>query len=64
MVLLAKIMNQIVAGPSPIPVLTCPDAPELGLPSTHSLSYGSQSRPAFRHICPASDPGILVQYAG
>jgi hypothetical protein len=53
-----------VIGPSPIPPLTCPDTPELGLPSTHSLSYGFQSRPAFSRICPASVFGIRVQYAG
>jgi len=64
-----EIKVQFVNGPSPIPVLTCPDTPELGLPSSHSLSYGFRSRPAFRRICPApvcriTAPGILVQYAG
>jgi len=45
-------------------MLTCPDTPELGLPSTHSYGYGSQSSPAFSRIWPASSLGILVQYAG
>ena len=55
---------QFATGPNPIPALTCPDTPELGLPSIHSLGYGLRSSPAFSRICPASDPGILVQYAG
>ncbi|MCP4472353.1 MAG: hypothetical protein GY815_17040 [Gammaproteobacteria bacterium] len=59
-----KVIVQFVTGPSPIPALTCPDTPELGLPSSHSLSYGFQSRPAFSRIWSASDAGILVQYAG
>ena len=59
-----EIKIQFVTGPSPIPALTCPDAPELGLPSTHSLSYEFRSRPAFRRICSAPEHGILVQYAG
>jgi len=63
-ILPVEIYIQVVTGPSPIPALTCPDAPELGLPSSHSLSYGFQSRPAFSRICPASESGILVQYAG
>jgi len=60
----AKVIVQFVTGPSPIPALTCPDTPELGLPSIHSLSYGFQSRPAFSRIWSALDAGILVQYAG
>jgi hypothetical protein len=59
-----KIKTQFVTGLSPIPALTCPDAPELGLPSSHSYGYGFQSRPAFSRIWPASELGILVQYAG
>ena len=59
-----KIRLQFVNGLSPILALTCPDTPELGLPSSHSLSYGFQSRPAFSRICPASESGILVQHAG
>ncbi len=55
---------QFVTGLSPIPALTCPDTPELGLPSSHSYGYGFQSRPAFSRICPASAPWILVQHAG
>ena len=62
-----------VNGPTPIPALTCPETPELSGArslrrsrhgSTHSLSYGFQSSPAFSRICPASVSGILVQYAG
>jgi len=60
----AGLKGQFVTGSSPIPALTCPDAPELGLPSSRSYSYGSQSSPASRRICPASSLGILVQYAG
>jgi len=60
----AKTIVRFVTGPSPIAALTCPDTPELGLPSTHSLGYGSQSSPAFSRICPASSLAILVQYAG
>jgi hypothetical protein len=56
--------TQFVTGPSPIPALTCPDTPELGIPSIHSLGYGLRSSPAFSRICPASASGILVQYAG
>jgi len=55
---------QFATGPSPIPALTCPDTPELGLPSSHSYGYGFQSRPALSRICPTSDSGILVQNAG
>jgi len=51
-ILRMEINIQIVAGPSPIPALTCPDTPELGLPSSHSYGYGFQSRPAFSRICP------------
>ena len=64
MLLLINLKIQVVTGPSPIPALTCPDAPELGLHSTHSLSYGFRSSPAFSHIWPASGLGMLVQYAG
>jgi hypothetical protein len=66
MFLWAKPKAQFVTGPSPIPALTCPDTPELGLPSIHSYGYGYgfQSRPAFSRICPASASGKLVQYAG
>jgi hypothetical protein len=60
MIVQAKWDVRIAADPSPIPVLTCPDTPELGLPSTHSSSYGSQSRPAFSRIWPASAHEILV----
>jgi len=55
---------QFVTGPNPILALTCPDAPELGFPSSHNYGYGFRSRPAFRRICPASASSILVQYAG
>jgi hypothetical protein len=60
---------QFLIGASPIPALTCPDTLELGLPSTHSYSYGPQSSPAFNRIWPASECritslGILAQYAG
>jgi len=55
---------QFVTGPNPILALTCPDTPELGLPSIHSFGYGFQSSPASSRICPASASGILVQYAG
>ncbi len=55
---------QFVTGPSPIPALACSDAPELGLPSSHSYGYDSQSSPAFRRICPASSLGMLVKYSG
>jgi hypothetical protein len=62
----------------PIPILTYPDSPELSGArslrrsrhgSTHSSSYGLQSRPASRRICPASAPRILpcgepMRYAG
>jgi hypothetical protein len=64
MFLWAKSRAQFVTGPNPIPALTCPDTPELGLPSIHSLGYGFRSSPAFSRICPASASGILVQYAG
>jgi hypothetical protein len=64
MFLWAKSKIQFVTGPSPIPALTCPDTPELGLPSIHSLGYGFRSSPAFSRICPASASEILVQYAG
>jgi hypothetical protein len=59
-----KIKKQFVTGPSPIPALTCPDTPELGLPSIHSLGYELRSSPAFSRIWSASASGILVQYAG
>ncbi len=64
-----EIKIQFVTGPSPIPALTCPDAAELGLPSSHSYGYGFQSRPALSRICPTpgcriTDSGILVQNAG
>jgi hypothetical protein len=67
MFLWAKLKAQFVTGPSPIPALTCPDTPELDLPSIHS--YGFRSSPASNRICPASvsrmtASGILVQYAG
>jgi hypothetical protein len=55
---------RIATGPIPIPALTCPDTPELGLPSIHSLGYGFRSSPAFSRICPAPASGMLVQYAG
>ena len=59
-----KMFNeQFINGPSPIPELTCPDTPELGLPSIHSYGYEFQSSPASRRICPASASGILVKYA-
>ena len=69
MFLWAKPKAQFIIGPSPIPALTCPDTPEFGLPSIHSLGYGFQSSPAFSRICAASvcritASGILVQYAG
>ena len=64
MFLSLKIKTQFLIGPIPIPALTCPDTPELGLPSIHSLGYGFQSSPAFSRICPAPASGILVQYAG
>ena len=83
MLSLAEIEKQPVAGPGPIPALTGPDTPELSgarslrrsrhgpLPAgtIHSLSYGFQSRPAFRRIWPASvwritASGILMQYVG
>jgi hypothetical protein len=69
MFLLRNSKTQFVTSPSPIPALTCSDAPELGLPSIHSLSYGLRSSPAFSRICPASvcritASGMLVQYAG
>jgi hypothetical protein len=64
MFLLIGSKTQFVAGPSPIPALTCPDTPELGLPSIHSLGYGLRSSPAFSRIYTASASGILVQYAG
>ena len=64
MYLCNKLKARLAIGPSPIPALTCPDTPELGLPSSHSYGYGFQSRPAFSRICPASVLGILVQYAG
>ena len=35
MFLSAKLKKQFVTGLSPIPALTCPDTPELGLPSIH-----------------------------
>ena len=57
-------MLLFVIGSNPIPALTCSDTPELGLPSTHSYGYGSQSSPALSHIWPASSLAILVQYAG
>ncbi len=55
---------QFVTGLSPIPALTCPATPELGLPSSHSYGYDSQSSPAFRRSCPAPSHGILVKYPG
>jgi hypothetical protein len=64
MFLSLKIKTQFLIGPIPIPALTCPDTPELDLPSNHSLGYGFRSSPAFSRICPASSSGILVQYAG
>jgi hypothetical protein len=62
-------LNIAPAGPSPIPALTRPDTPELGLPSTHSYGYGFRSSPAFSRICPASvsrmtASGMLVHYSG
>ncbi len=53
----------IVTDPIPIPALNCPCTPELGLPSTHSYGYGSQSSPAPRRTCPAPTSGMLMQYA-
>jgi len=35
-----NIKTQFLIGPIPIPTLTCPDTPELGLLSIHSLGYG------------------------
>ena len=69
MFLWAKPKAQFVTGPSPIPALTWPDTPELGLLRSRpaqsiSLGYGSSSSPAFSRICPAPASGILVQYAG
>jgi hypothetical protein len=61
--LLISSKTQFVTGPSPIPALTCPDTPELGLPLIHSYGYGFRSSPAFNRICPASASGILVQHA-
>jgi hypothetical protein len=37
MFLWAKLKAQFVIGPSPILALTCPDTPELGFPSSHSM---------------------------
>jgi hypothetical protein len=51
-------------GPEPIPVLTCQDTAELGLPSIHSYGYEFQSSPAFSRIFTASASGILAQYTG
>jgi hypothetical protein len=47
MFLWAKLKAQFVTGPSPIPALTCPDAPEPGLLRSRpaqsiSLGYGFQ----------------------
>jgi len=74
MFLSLKIKTQFLIGPIPIPALTCPDTPELGLLRSRpaqsiSLGYGFRSSPAFSRICPASvsrmtASGILVQYAG
>jgi len=64
MFLLINLKIQFVTDPSPILALTCPDTPELGLPSIHSLGYGLREGPAFSRICPASTSGILVQYTG
>ena len=69
MFLSLKIKTQFLIGPIPLPALTCPDTPELGLPSIHSFGYGFRSSPTFSRICPASVSrmtvsGILVQYAG
>jgi hypothetical protein len=68
-VAIALSLNIAPAGPSPIPALTCPDTPELGLPSTHSYGYGFRSSPAFSRSCPASvsrmtATGMLVHYSG
>jgi hypothetical protein len=36
MFLWTKLKARFITGPSPIPALTCPHTPELGLPSIHS----------------------------
>jgi len=45
---------------APIPALTCPDTPELELPSSHSSGYGSQSSHATSRTWPSSTSWILV----
>jgi len=57
-----KIQIQFVTGPSPIPALTCPDAPELGLrrsrpaqPIATAMGFGPDRR---------SDASVLPQASG
>jgi hypothetical protein len=74
MFLLARLKKQFVPGLSPIPALTCPDTPELGLLRSRpaqsiAMAMDFGPAPAFSRICPASvsrmtASGIPVQYAG
>jgi len=59
-----NLLVQFVPGSFPILVLAGSDGIELGLPSTHSYGYGSQSRPAFNAACPAPSSRILLKHAG
>ena len=47
-----------------IPALAGSGTSELGLPSTRSYGYESQSRPSPSRTCPQPSSGMLVQYAG
>jgi hypothetical protein len=64
MVFFLNLKMHFVPGPKPIPALSGSAAPGLGLPSTRSYDYGSQSSPASSRCCPAPSSGKLVQYAG
>jgi len=55
---------QFVPEPNPIKALAGPGTPGLGLPSTHSYSYGFQSSPGPNRTCPQPYSGILVQHCG
>jgi len=78
MIFFERAKVHLVAVASPIPALTCPDTPELGLRRSRpaqpiAVLWVSADRerasPAFGRICPASECritslGMLMQNAG
>jgi hypothetical protein len=56
--------TQFVTGPSPIPALTCPDTPELGIPSIHKLRLWIEVQPGVQpHLSGVSirDTGAICR---